>query len=68
MDPYLFWSRELKRFMEHTIAKVNKDKFDCVIFHIDEEEIVLTGMVRQWFPMYKVSKNAKNHLMVSWKE
>lgn len=54
--------------MERTIARVNKREIDCVVFHFDEEEIILTGMVRQWFPRYKVSKDAKNHVTVSWKE
>jgi hypothetical protein len=68
MEPHLFWTQELKRCMERTIANVNKYNIDCVVFHLDEEEIILTGMVQQWFPTYKVSKNAKNQVTVSWKE
>ncbi len=68
MEPHLFWTQEVKRCMERTIARVNKREIDCVVFHFDEEEIILTGMVRQWFPRYKVSKDAKNHVTVSWKE
>ena len=68
MEPHLFQMQELKRFMEQSIANVNKREFDCVIFHIDEEEIILTKMVQQWFPKYKVSKDSKNCVTVSWKE
>ncbi len=54
--------------MERAIANANRRDYDAVIFEIDEEEIILTGMVRQWFPTYKVSKDAKNRVTVSWKE
>ena len=68
MEPHLFRTHELKRLMERSIADAQRRNYEAVIFEIDEEEIILTGMVRQWFPAYKVSKNAKNHLTVSWKE
>jgi hypothetical protein len=68
MEPHLFRTQELKRLMERSIADAKRRDFEAVIFEIEEEEIILTGMVRQWFPAYKVSKDAKNHLTVSWKE
>ncbi len=68
MEPHLFWTQELKRFMEQSIVDARKNNYDAVNFEIDEKEIVLTGMVRQWFPAYKVSKDAKNRVAVSWKE
>ena len=68
MEPHLFRTQELKRWMERAIADAQRRNFEAVIFEIDEEEIILTGMVRQRFPAYKVSKDAKNHLTVSWKE
>ena len=68
MEPHLFRTQELKRLMERSIADAKRRNFEEVIFEFEEEEIILTGMVRQWFPAYKVSKDAKNHLTVSWKE
>ena len=68
MEPHLFWTQELKRCMERAIANANRREYDAVIFEIDEDEIILTGMVQQWFPTYKVFKDAKNHITVSWKE
>ncbi len=68
MEPHLFRTQELKRFMERAIADAKRRNYESIIFEIDEEEIILTGMVQQWFPAYKVSKDAKNHLTVSWKE
>jgi hypothetical protein len=54
--------------MERSIADAKRRDFEAVIFEIEEDEMLLTGMVRDWFPAYKVSKDAKNHLTVSWKE
>ena len=68
MEPHLFRTQELKRWMGRSIADARQRNFEEVIFEFEEEEIILTGMVRQWFPAYKVSKDAKNHLTVSWKE
>ncbi len=68
MEPHLFRTQELKRCMERSIADARQRHYNAVIFEFDEEEIILTGMVRQWFPACKVSKDAKNHLTVSWNE
>jgi hypothetical protein len=68
MEHHLFRMQEIKRVMEQAIRNVNRRDYDSVIFEFDEEEIVLTGMIRQWFPAYKVSKDAKNCVTVSWKE
>ena len=65
---FLFLMQESKRHMERTIQYAKEHGFDTVIFENDEEVIILTGMVRQWFPTYKVSKNVKNEITVSWKE
>jgi hypothetical protein len=54
--------------MERSIADARRRNFEAVIFEIEEDEMLLTGMVRDWFPAYKVFKDAKNHLTVSWKE
>ena len=68
MEYCLFLMQESKSHMERTIKKAKELGYDTVIFENDEDIIILTGMVRQWFPTYKVSKNAKNEITVSWKE
>ena len=67
MEPHLFLMQEAKRHMERTIKYAKEHGYDTVIFENDEDVIILTGMVRQWFPNYKVSKNEKNEITISWK-